>query len=123
MKAFTCPSSTSRAQMMTRSAKVALPIQRFSPFMTQESPSRRAVVSSITESEPWSGSVRPQAPIFSILAIPGSHLRFCSSEPQMATVPTRHLDRHEPGCDLAHARTPVLLDGAPRYVQIGDLGY
>ncbi len=45
------------------------------------------MVSSITESDPWSGSVRPQAPIFSILAISGSHLCFCSSEPQMATVP------------------------------------
>jgi hypothetical protein len=38
--------------MMTMSAKVALPIQRFFPFNTHSSPSRRAVVSSITESEP-----------------------------------------------------------------------
>ena len=45
------------------------------------------VVSSITESEPWSASVRPQAPIFSIRAISGSHRLFCSSEPQMAMVP------------------------------------
>src|SRR5215212_8929732 len=40
-----------------------------------------------------------------------------------ASVPARHLDRNEPGSDLAHAWTPVLLDGAPRYVQGGDLGY
>jgi hypothetical protein len=40
-----------------------------------------------------------------------------------ATVPTRHLYSDEPGSDLAHARTPVLLDGATRYVQGGDLGY
>ena len=39
------------------------------------------------------------------------------------SVPTRHLYGDEPCSDLAHARTPVLLDGSPRYVQGGDLGY
>src|SRR5918994_1380544 len=40
-----------------------------------------------------------------------------------APVPARHLDRDEPGGDLAHARTPVLLDRATRYVQGGDFRY
>src|SRR5215204_864866 len=40
-----------------------------------------------------------------------------------AAVPTRHLDGNEPGGDLAHARTPVLLDGAAGDVQRRDFGY
>ena len=36
------------------------------------------------ESEPWSGSVRANAPILSTRAIPGSQRCFCSSEPSMA---------------------------------------
>ena len=73
--------------MMTLSAKVALPIQRFSPLMTYSSPSRVALVSSATVSEPCVASVRPQAPIFSSRAIAGSHLRRCSSLPSMWMVP------------------------------------
>ena len=52
--------------------------------MTHSSPSRRAEVSSATESEPWSGSVSAKAPSFSSVAIRGSHRCFCSSEPSMA---------------------------------------
>jgi hypothetical protein len=69
------------------SAKVALPIQRFAPSIMYSSPSRLALVSSITASEPWFGSVSPKAPIFSHRAIGGSHFSFCSSEPSMAMVP------------------------------------
>ena len=63
---------------------VALPIQRFSPSSTQWSPSRRAVVDSAIESEPWSGSVSANAPIFSIVDMDGSQRAFCSSEPHIA---------------------------------------
>jgi hypothetical protein len=77
-------SFSSRAQIMVTSAKEALPIQRFSPSITYSSSSRRAVVSSNPASEPCCGSVRPKAPIFSILAIGGSHCSFCSSDPSVA---------------------------------------
>nr|WP_261818387.1 hypothetical protein [Nocardioides sp. OK12] len=79
---MTSPSSSSRAQMITRSAKEALPIHFFSPLSTQPSPSRRAVVARPIEmAEPTSGSVRPKAPISSIRAIAGSQRSRCSSEP------------------------------------------
>ena len=75
--------STSWAQMMIRSAKLALPIHFFCPSSTQVSPSRRAVVRRPrATSEPASGSVSPNAPISSIRAIAGSQRSFCSSEPQ-----------------------------------------
>jgi hypothetical protein len=61
-----------------------LPIHFFRPFSTNESPSRRAEVSSPTASEPCAGSVSPKAPIFSSRAIAGSHRSRCSSEPSMA---------------------------------------
>src|SRR5215207_5923887 len=50
---------------------------------------------------------------------PGMNPEECIEAP----VPPRHLDRDEPGSDLAHAWTPILLDGASRYVQSGHLGY
>src|SRR5215212_9709414 len=40
-----------------------------------------------------------------------------------APVPPRHLDGDEPGSDLAHAGTAVLLDGGARYVQSRNLGH
>ncbi len=81
-------SATSRAQITTRSANVALPIQRFSPSRTHSSPSRRAVVSSPrATSDPPCGSVSPNAPIFSSRAIAGSQRRFCSGEPQKSMLP------------------------------------
>ncbi len=50
------------------------------------SPSRRAVVVRPPAApEPTSGSVSPNAPIFSSRAIAGSHRCFCSSEPQSRT--------------------------------------
>ena len=61
-----------------------LPIQRLCPSSTNASPSRRAVVSSSSESEPWSGSVNAKAPILSMVAMAGNHRAFCSSEPHIA---------------------------------------
>ena len=66
---------------------LALPIQRLAPLSTQESPSRRTVVSSATESEPWFGSVSAKAPILSSAAIAGSQRCFCSSLPSRLIVP------------------------------------
>ena len=66
MKPLTWPSAASFAQMTTMSLKVALPIQRFEPLMTHSSPSRVATVRRpCAESDPESGSVRPNAPISS----------------------------------------------------------
>ena len=48
---------SSRAQTTTTSAMVPLPIHFLAPLIVQVSPSRRAVASSATESEPWVGSV------------------------------------------------------------------
>ena len=81
---LTCPSAVSRAHTTTTSASEPLPIHRFAPSITYSSPSRRAVVSSATESEPWSGSVSANAPSASIRAIGGSQRCFCSSEPNAA---------------------------------------
>jgi hypothetical protein len=81
-KPLTCLSATSRAQMIVRSLKVALPIQAFCPSSTQVSPSRRAEVASPPDApEPTSGSVRPNAPMSCIVAIWGSQRCFCSSDP------------------------------------------
>ena len=71
---------------------LALPIQRLAPFSTHASPSRRAVVSSATESEPWSGSVRAKAPIRSSVAIPGSQRCLCSSLPSTLIEPIARPD-------------------------------
>src|ERR1700756_1953192 len=58
-------SSASRAHSTTMSAIDPLPIQRLAPLMTYSSPSRRASVSSDTESDPCPGSVSAKAPTFS----------------------------------------------------------
>ncbi len=52
--------------------------------MTHLSLSRRAEVSSATESEPCSGSVSANAPSLSSCAMLGSQRCFCSSEPSIA---------------------------------------
>ncbi len=82
-KPLTLPSSL-RAHTTTTSAMLPDPIQRLAPFSTYESPTRRAFVSSATESEPWSGSVRANAPSCSRRAMLGSQRCFCSSEPSIA---------------------------------------
>jgi hypothetical protein len=82
-KPLTWPSSTSRAQITVRSAKLALPIHFLCPASAQVSPSRRAVVARPREApEPTSGSVSPNAPSSSMRAMAGSHRCFCSSDPQ-----------------------------------------
>ena len=63
---------------------VPLPIHFLVPLSTHVSPSRWAVVSRLTESDPWSGSVSAKAPIVSTVAIDGSQRCFCSSEPSIA---------------------------------------
>lgn len=69
----TCLVCTLRAQMRKISAKGASPIQRFCPSSLQPDPSWVAVVESPAASDPCPGSVSPQAPNFSNLAILGSH--------------------------------------------------
>jgi hypothetical protein len=83
---LTWPSATSRAHTTTTSAKVPLPIHFFWPLITHSSPSRRAEVSSATESEPWSGSVSANAPSFPSRAISGNQRCFCSSAPSTLTL-------------------------------------
>lgn len=85
--ALTRLSSTSRAQTTMTSAMLALPIQRLAPLSTQCRPSRRAVVSSRTASEPWLGSVSANAPILSRVAMAGSQRCFCSSLPSSPIEP------------------------------------
>jgi hypothetical protein len=82
----TSPAS-SRAHTTTTSANEAFPIHRLRPSSTHSSPSRRALVASDTESEPWSGSVSANAPIRSSRAIGGSQRCFCSSEPSRPIAP------------------------------------
>ena len=83
---MTWPSSSERAHTTTTSAIDPLPIQRLAPSSTQSSPSRRALVSSATESEPCSGSVSAKAPILSSRAMAGSQRSFCSSDPSTSIV-------------------------------------
>ena len=85
---LTWSSSTSRAQMIVRSAKVALPIQRLAPLSTHSSPVRLAVVRiPPATSDPPSGSVRPNAPISSIRCMAGSQRSCCSGDPHSTIVP------------------------------------
>jgi hypothetical protein len=70
-----------------------LPIQRFAPSSTQPPGSRRAVVSSATESEPWAGSVTAKAPIAFRRALAGSQRSCCSS------LPSRSIVHREPRLD------------------------
>ncbi len=83
-KPFTWRSASSRAQTTTTSAIEPLPIHFFAPLIIHVSPSRRAVVSSATESEPCVGSVSANAPMLSSWAMAGSQRCFCSSEPSIA---------------------------------------
>ena len=69
-------------------------------------PSRRAVVVSPPATpDPTSGSVSPNAPIFSIRAISGSQRCFCSSEPHRKMDPMAR-----PPCTPKN----VLIDGSTR---------
>src|SRR2546428_9116116 len=97
--------------MTVTSLKVALPIHFFWPLSTQVSPSRRAVVVKPPEvPEPTSGSVRPNAPIFSRRAIGGSPLRFFFSSPhqQMEPLPPAPWRRPEGCIELSpHPHPPI----------------
>ena len=85
-----------------------LPIHFLRPLSTQESPSRRAVVSSETESEPWSGSVRANAPILSSRAM--------RREPELLLVLGAAVG------DRAHGESGVDADeGADAAVAAGEL--
>ena len=137
MKPLTWPSSTSFAQMIVMSLKVALPIQRFDPFSTQLSPSRVAVVRRpCAESEPESGSVRPNAPMTSPLASFGIHSSRCSCEPHTLIgagrepvlhageggdrrVDARELERDEPA---EHGRVLERLRLVPRERECAEFG-
>jgi hypothetical protein len=53
----------------------------FAPLITHSPSASRARVRTFPASEPASGSVSPNAPRIRPLVRPGSHSRFCSSEP------------------------------------------
>ena len=115
-KPFTWPSSASFANTTTTSANVALPIQRFEPFSTQSSPSRRATVRSPrAESEPESGSVSPNAPSSSPVAIRGSRSSRCSLDPPTSIAPIARPDC-TPTKVATEASTRAISSAAqPRY--------
>src|SRR5689334_10083323 len=69
------------ARATNQRATFALVIQAFSPFSTQESPSRVAVVFIAPASLPDPGSVRQKPPMWP-LASSGSALRFTVSDPK-----------------------------------------
>ncbi|CKR66637.1 Uncharacterised protein [Mycobacterium tuberculosis] len=77
------PSSVA-AHTIATSATEPLVIHILPPVITQSGPSRRARVFIAAGSEPTSGSVSPKQPSRSPVAMPGSHCRFCSSEPKLA---------------------------------------
>jgi hypothetical protein len=82
-KPLTWPSSAERAHTTTTSAIEPLPIQRLAPSSTQPSPSRRALVSSATESEPCMGSVSANAPIASRRALDDPEREPAPLQPQL----------------------------------------
>ncbi len=63
-------------------------LKRFSPLITHSSPSRTAVVSSQVASEPWSGSVSPNAMRISPVIIPSRNSSFCSGVPNSSIIST-----------------------------------
>ena len=69
------------AQTTATSAMEPLVIHILLPSRTQSVPSCLARVRMPAGLEPKSDSVRPKQPIFSPLAISGSHCSFCSSDP------------------------------------------
>ncbi len=70
-----------RANTTNRFASGALVMNRFSPVMTQSSPSRTALVRSPDGFEPAPGSVSANDATTSPEAMPSSHCCFCSSVP------------------------------------------
>ena len=126
-----------RAHTTTTSAIEPLPIQRFAPSSTQSSPSRRARVSSATESDPWSGSVRANAPIASqprhrgqparLLLLGAEHVDRLHRQPGLhaeeraeAAVAAVQLHVHEAARERAHAGAAVAADVLPHEPQIRE---
>ena len=134
---MTWPSASSRAHTTTTSATEPLPIQRFAPSMTYSSPSRRTRVSSATESEPWSGSVRANAPVCSTRAMPGqpalalllgaeqvdrSHRQAGLHAEERAEAAVAAVDLHvdeAPG-ERAHPRAAVALDAVADQAELAE---
>jgi hypothetical protein len=114
-----------------------LPIHFLVPSITHSSPSRRAEVSSATESEPCIGSVSANAPSVSSAAMPGSQRCFWSSDPSMAIdciagpactptnvprLPSPRLSSMctSPGGGRAHRRAAVAVDAVADDPQLGE---
>ena len=136
-KPLTWPSSSERAQTTTTSAIEPLPIQRLAPSSTQPSPSRRALVSSATESEPCAGSVSANAPIASslrhrrqpaLLLLLGAEQRdrlhrqpgLHAEERAEAAVAAVQLHVDEAAGERAHARAAVALDVLAVEAELGE---
>src|SRR5699024_7258684 len=75
--------SSSRETTRMTSAWSTPEMKVFCPEITHSSPERRAVVVILWELEPASGSVMANAAVISPDAMPGSHVRFCSSVPNL----------------------------------------
>src|SRR5690625_6888969 len=76
------------AQIIAMSATVASPIHRLAPFSVHAPSLNVAWVVMDAGSDPAVGSVSPKHPITSPLAIWGSQVCFCSSEPFFAIAVT-----------------------------------
>ena len=79
-----CPSPASplvRAKMRSYGAAWMPVFHVFSPLITHSSPSRTATVSMCVASEPWAGSVMPNAKPPRPSASTSIHSAFCSSVP------------------------------------------
>ena len=138
MKPLTWPSATSFAQMIVMSENVALPIQRFWPFSTHWSPSRRAVVRRpFAESEPESGSVSPNAPITSprgdlrdpLLALrlrardrerPADEAVLDADERAHRRIDPGELERDEPAEHRGVLERPRLVPGERQRAEVGQ---
>ena len=136
-KPLTWPSSSERAHTTTTSAIEPLPIQRLAPSSTQPSPSRRALVSSATESEPCVGlgqreradRVEPrhrrQPALLLLLGAeqldrlhrqPGLH----AEERAEAAVAAVQLHVDQAAGERAHARAAVALDVLAVEAELGE---
>ena len=136
-KPLTWPSSSERAHTTTTSAIEPLPIQRLAPSSTQSSPSRRALVSSATESEPCSGSVSANAPTFSsramrrqpalLLLLRAEHVDRLHRQPRLdaeeraeAAVAAVQLHVDQAARERAHARAAVPVDVLAVEPELGE---
>ena len=140
---FETSSSPVRAVIVTQ-AEMSVPafvMKIFAPSITHSPSSSRAVVRVAPESEPASGSVRPNAASRLPEARSGSHCRFCSSLPksQIGSVPERVvrgdrdrdgrvdarqlLDRDRVRDGVGAAAAVLLRDRHPHQPELGQLGH